>query len=461
MGVRPSLFAAVTASLLAATAAADEITAVYVGEPASADTSGRVAAMMALLSPSVRLSTPPRHLDELLDHDGLAVFGAGITRSCTGERLDAATYRENLTGLYRAIWETDNLDPLFEQAHDWETCLDEAVEPGELARVSYVEGVMAHEYGNTEKAREAFGEVFAIDPSYAWESSFGPGAQQLFNEVAASVASAQTSDLTIVAEEGSTVRVDGREVPGGNASLLRGRHIVQLTAPEEAGTRSVAIVVTGVPVAVIDPRAMGFDDGGRPGPAFHDAVSALFRGLQLDGRAPGYLVQLGKEAHAWQWSGQALVPLKVSRTARVALAPAPEKIRGQPSPAAPIMVAVGSGLLAGGIVLAAVAKKDLDEFDAAVEAGELFPFPADSVENPEDYPLYVDWQAKNARVNAGYALITAGGATLVMSVPVAVISANADRKRRELELTARLLPGPSRDGRGIAVNGFMLGLTLR
>lgn len=118
-------------------------------------------------------------------------------------------------------------------------------------------------------------------------------------------------------------------------------------------------------------------------------------------------------------------------------------------------------MLTSGIVLAILAKKDLDEFDAKVANGDLHPFPKPDDENPEDFPLYLDWQTKNTRVNVGYALMAAGGATLVLSVPVGVFSARADRKRQELELNASVLPGPSLDGRGLAIDGFQLTVTLR
>lgn len=461
MGARHVLAPLITATLLSASAAAEETTVIYTGVLASAETAGHVSAMLALLSPPVHLTSPPTHLDEIVSGEGALAFGAELSRACAGDTLDAEAYRAQLKGLYQAIWETDNLEPLFELAHGWQTCLVEPVTATELARVSFIEGVMAHEYGDTEQARAAFAQVFAIEPSYAWETEFGPGAQQLFNEVATTVAATASTDLVIQAMAGSTIWVDGRVATTDARALLPGRHLVQLIGPGDKEARSIVVNMADTPVSIIDARALECGEGSSPESDFLEAATALFLGLQHDGEAPAYLVQLGEETRVLQWTGQALESRKISRTALAALSPSTGPVYGRPTAATPVMLAVGGGLLAGGTLLAVLAQEDLDEFEAKVETGELHPFPEDDDENPEDFPLYLDWQTKNTRVNVGYVLIAAGGATLVVSVPVGVFSARADRKRRELELNASVLPGPARDGRGLAVSGFQLTLTLR
>ena len=172
--------------------------AIYTGQAASPVAAGRVAEALSLVHPAVSLSEAPRHLDEVAPPGALVAPGAELIR-CSGESLDRASYLDEVSGLSEAVWEVEDFAPLFDAAHASQACLTEAVTARDLARVSFVEGVMAFELGRPEAAAEAFRQVFAMDPDFPWDGQFGPGARASFDAVAAEVGAAAKLHLRVVA----------------------------------------------------------------------------------------------------------------------------------------------------------------------------------------------------------------------------------------------------------------------
>ncbi len=424
---------------LTAGARAADTSAAYAGSTASADNAGRVAQALALVQPAVSLAATPLHLDELAPAGALLAPGAdGI--ACDGEPVDRAAYRAQVARLNEAVWEVEDLQPLFDSARRTQACLSETVDAADLARVDFVQGVMAFELGDPESATAAFREVFAKAPSFAWDGQFGPGAKASFDAVSAETASGPRVELTILAGEGDLVMVDGVSYETATLLVSPGRHLVQLG--RETALRSVLVDTADRAATVVLDAAVSLAEleAGTPGAA----VTALFAGL--GDAAPEYLVWVGEDKRAWRWAAETgtFDEVALPRAAVAALEPAVDGGKKRPGPATPVLIAVGAGLVAGGTVLAAATRSDIDAFSADVEAGILFPFPSPNAENPEDYELYGEWQGKVNRLGVGYALIAVGGVSLLASIPVGLLTARPASP--EVAFNATILSSGQSDG---------------
>ena len=440
-------------------AAAAQTSVLYAGGPASPETASRIAQMLALLEPPIESETPPFHLDEIAPEGVLNAMGADEVVRCAGEPVDRDTYLSGLSRLHDAVWEADDLAPVFGAARGSQVCLSEPPSPTSLARVNFIEGVMAFEVADEDGARASFRGMFAIEPEFPWDGQFGPGAQTAFEEVRAEVAAAPRQLLEVTTTAGSAVWLDGRLLEEPAVEVAPGRHLVQVGVSAGSDVRSLSVTVGDGPVTILDTNTLrrGADPDFEA--RFERIMGSLLSARPDDATwpAPALLVLLGEDPRVWSWDGAALQPMDIPRTARVALLPAEEGGRKRISPAVPILISVGAGLLAGGTVLAVASRKDLDEFDAGVESGELWPFPGPDEANPKDYPLYVQWQGKRNRLGAGYAMIAIGGASLLASIPVAAATSRARGKK--VVLGASLLAGDA--PQGLELEGFMLFVALR
>jgi len=449
----------VSIALFPLSAGAEATIVVYAGEPASTEMAGRVAQMLALLEPPIELAAPPLHLDEIASPEALVAVGAADASSCMGEAVDKFTYQAGLVRLHEAVWEVDDLAPVFSAARGSQSCLQQPVGPASLARVSFIQGVMAFEVGDEDVARAAFREVFGVDPAFPWDGQFGPGAQTIFEEMRAEVTEAPRIALEVVGNTGASIWLDGRLLDATTAEVVAGPHLVQVGASAGADVRSLLVVVGDQPVTVVDGASLRSATGPEFEARFERSLTMLLAGRPQDASwaVPGYLVFIGEEPRVWSWDGTSLQPMDVPRTAQIVLSPPQDGGRKRVSPAVPILISIGAGLLAGGTVLAVASKKDLDEFHAGVESGELWPFPGPDEGNPRDFPLYAQWQGKRNRLGVGYAMIAVGGVSLLASIPVAAVTRRSQGKK--VVLGASLLTGDA--PRGIELDGFMLFVALR
>ena len=432
-----------------AAAADGETTAVYAGSTASPVAAGRVAEALSLVRPAVNLSEAPWHLDELAPPGTLVAPGVELIL-CNGDSLDKAAYLEKVSSLSAAVWEVEDLDPLFDAAHASQACLTEAVAAKDLARVSFVEGVMAFELGRPDAAADAFRQVFAMDLGFPWDGQFGPGARASFDAVGAEVGSTAMLQLQVFAAPDVPVAIDGATVETTEILLSAGHHLIQVG--EGADLRTALVVLQHPNTVVVDADALHHTVVGDADPS---AAAVLFGALGEE--APGYLVAMGDNKGAWRWDAAtlSLEPLTLSKAAQAALDPPSDDGKKRPGPATPILIAVGAGLVAGGSVVAAVMNSDLDDFGQAVETGELFPFPAPDAANPGDYALYQEWEGKVNQLGAGYAMIAVGGVALLASIPVGLLTAQSSN--RKVAFGAAILTDREDD----AVEGFVFTINLR
>ncbi len=438
--MRVPIFTAVLLVLAGSPAArAQDSTAAYAGDTASAENAGRVAQALALLKPAVILSDAPRHLEELAPAGALVAPGAPVI-ACEGEPVDRTTYLHQVADLGKAVWEVDDLGPFFTATRQTQACLGDSVEAGDLARVAFVEGAMAFELGQPDDAAAAFRQVFAVDPTFVWDGQFGPGAKESFDAMGAEVANGPRVDLTVLTSPDNPLRVDGHLYGTATILVSPGLHLVQVGA--EGSLRSVLVDTAGRDeTVVVDADALNTALASGEGGAL---VTALFAAQGED--APDYLLWIGDEERIWSWDAPSaqLTEVPLTATAQAALDPPVDGGKKRPGPATPVLIAVGAGLVAGGTVLSMATRSDLADFDASVESGEIHPFPAPDAADPESYPLYQEWQGKVNRLGVGYALIAAGGVSLLASIPVGLLTARTVEPR--VAFGATLLASGQSDG---------------
>jgi len=429
--------------------------AVYAGTAPDPITAGRVMEMLARLAPPIYLESPPQHLLQSVAAGPMPALGAEDSWTCGEAPLSASDYRERVDDLYDAIWETEELEPLFARAHAWSACLEEPIPAHELARVPYIEGVMAHEYGREGEARAAFAEALGIDPEYGWEAAFGPGALQVFTEVAAAVSAAGRVKLEVVSHRETAVWVDGRALAADSTELAAGTHLVQLISADEV--RSLGVSVGSAPVTVIDPVALGGDPRLEPGYEIRllRVTTALFAALDRTtaAGAPDALVLLGDEPLAWTWDGATLAAAKIPRAARLALVP-PQRKRDPTRDAAIGLLVAGVGMAAAGVAVTLPARSRLDHYNEQVDDG-LIAFPSPDDPDRESDPAYIEWQKRSAAVYVGYGLLMAGGASMLISLPFGI---RHERTKTLLTLEVVPLPPPHAGG---SPGGLYLSLSLR
>ncbi len=442
-----SIVTAVVVVLLAGQAAAQG-GALYAGEPASPEAASRAATLLSLLSPPVYLDEAPQHVEAWIPQGPLAVIGA-TSSACMGAAVHADAYRAELEQLYGAIVSMQDTAERFERVRRSQACLTELVTPAELARVDFLAAVTAFSDGREHDAEVAFQRVFAVDPDHAWDDDFPPPAQHLFIDARAAVSRQRTVPLQFLLPPGTGAWVNGRSLMYGRCEIHPGRHLVQIRGAGDEPCRGVVLDVHGA-VLVVDTRA--FD---APTPvALAGATSALLGARAAAGEdVPHHLVLLGEDATVWRWHDISLVPVAVPAAAQAALYPDPEPVTGRPGAATGVLIAMGAGLTAVGAVVTGLATGDLNAFEQDVEGG-LVSFPRPTAEDPTAHPGYQQWQELTRRTTAGYALLGAGGACLMASIPVGIASS---RQPHQIAVTAAFQLDPATDRPG----GLLLGVSVR
>jgi hypothetical protein len=407
------------------------VTAVYLGEADEPEAAARAAQTLALLSPPVRLSSPPTHLDQLVTPGAISVRGAQETVECSSDPISAEAYRAEVQSLYQSMWAMGDTRPAVQRIKASQACLTEVVGAGELARVSFLEGVVEFSDGNDQEAFGAFKEALALQPMMPWDADFAPDAELRFANAATELSREPLGSLRVIVPAQSEVQVDGTrlETPREGLGVAAGRHLVQIRATPEGALRNVVIVVTAEATAmVVDPAAL--EPANQPPGVWEEAVALLLDQTARESGipAPTYLVRLGKSPAVWvvQAETQKLTPVVLTKVAISAAAgePASTGAKGNRGlhPAAPVLVVTGSALAVVGAIVASASWGQYEtvrqELAAAETADEYWAaMPTDS------------WlAARTAAINGGLGLVVAGGVTMAIAIPVGVATSHATRQ---------------------------------
>ena len=176
------------------------------------------------------------HSSELFDADidDLVVVGASFDQLCV-----AGSAAPSLSGAAdRALDQVISFDNLaamrtIDQALDALACLTGPMPPGALSRLLYYRGVVDHNLGQGDRAKDSFARLLAIAPEFPADPNFPPAVNRVLDEVRVALSEQPLAKLMLFSSDREGLRVDGRRVDAAAATdgleLPSGEHVVQIS----------------------------------------------------------------------------------------------------------------------------------------------------------------------------------------------------------------------------------------
>lgn len=310
-------------------------------------------------------------LSALLSDQRPVVLGQATARPCVGDRTTLDEVQAAVDAAEKALTflELAAAAGQLERASNALVCLSEPAAGNLVARVPYLEGMVAFYEGRREAAAQAFLRAHVQRPGLDWDANYAPDAQPLFDEAARVQDAMGTVPLTLV-PAGLEVWVDGRPLgPSATLELAPGPHLLQVPA---AGWEALHVDLAG-PAQLVVPGAAGHEGG-----SFGPLLTAV-----LPAGTPVSLTVDGERLHG--------------TVGDAAWVTAPVDRRWGPS-----VAAVGGTLTAGGL---------------AVGLGGLFGVRA-AQELADASTTWAEVQAASGRHQGAGAWLVAGQATVAVGVGV-------------------------------------------
>ena len=385
----------------------DAPAALYTCGEASDDAAAEAAEILAGLPGLDETSPRPVHVSELLGGSAMTVIGGTATWTCSGEPTDAARYGELLNRLEGGLYELDDITPRVDAIRAAQPCLVEPVTPAALARADYLVGIAAFSESDHEAARSAFRQVYAVDPTYAWDDNYPPSGEVLFAEAKLDRLSESPVRVRVLIPSGGFAWLNGRTLatPLEGLDVTPGQHLVQVRRADESAARSVVVDVSGdTSVTVVEANAL--TAAGPDAPGFSERFAAFLAARQETGAEPAvtHVVSLAEPRKVWVWDGSSL-ELQLDEGRIVELDPAVMQAR-RVKTGGGVLLGTGAAVVAVGVILAVHGHQRGSELD-------LGTWPARDANMDE----YADaWTENRAGLGlaAGGAVLMAGGVALLV-----------------------------------------------
>lgn len=282
---------------------------------------------------------------DLVTGRAATVVGRGQVGSCAKNpttRLDVA---EAIEGAEESLTllELEQAAQRLDAADEVVVCLRDLVDPAQVGRIFYLRGLLAW-YGEDEDgAREAWRQGHIIDADLAWDDQFAPDGKDVFDAARDALVDEAFAVLELIPDP-DPVHLDGKPVDArdGYVRVEGGRHYLQVGS-DPVLTIGVSLE-TGTQSAVVMPTELRSEVLLWPLEGRESSLSKLLQ------------VTLEKGQQVVIVSGEAVFRTTVGTSTWETLAepkpPEPEKPPGrEPGPGRPL-VAVGSGVVVAGGVLA-------------------------------------------------------------------------------------------------------------
>jgi len=300
----------------------------------------------------------------------------------------------------------------------WEalSCADAFVDPGTLIELTMALGLAAHFRGQFNPARQWFSYALTVHPDLAWNDTYPPDAQQVFNHALAELLRAGEATLEVFPGEGVTeVKVDGRTVDplSPRLSLMQGTHQVQWRGADGA-VAGVTVFVLGGDQAVLL-SADGLREAILDGPASPATLPAALERLEVlaSSRGAAQVVVLG-EPTPYRWTVGSEQVEEAPLESAASVAPTPPGPARRAGGAWPALIAAGGGTTAAGAVLAVASYTSGQTIRDEIEAGGLSP--EEEAERTAAYDQRMDLNA------VGFVVAGVGAAVLVTGLVITATS---------------------------------------
>lgn len=432
---------------------------VYTGVEASPVAAKQATTLVELLTDGAMVPTAPIHVDVLFPGGQLGVVGAGARETCQGPPVSADAYTATVEALYKATTHLEDTTGQADALRASQSCLTEPANPGDLARVPFLEGVTAYGDGDVEAAQAAFADVFVIDPQYAWDPEYPPDAQLAFANAGTGVLRLGLTGIQVVAPAGAEVWIDGHPSSLDEAAhVIPGRHLVQLRAG--AGQALVSVIVFA-PAEETTVVLSGTGLDAEEGPA--EGLTAINAALVAAGTpAVDWYVQLWPTVAAWSWDAEAGVvqEQEVPATAAAAVFGSGETLAEQRQRKArvlPAVIGVGVGTIVAGAVIAGASGRKAAGMAADAESGMPFAHPDDGAPTDQQQGNTDAFNSARATAGVGVGLMVAGGVALAISIPMKL---KLDRANRQTDVTIAAILEPPAPGSDVP-GGFGFRVSFR
>jgi hypothetical protein len=134
-------------------------------------------------------------------------------------------------------------------------CVNEAVDPGTIARLEFLRGVALHFDGKSDEARAAFHTALVAKPDLPWDDNFPPSVRAEYDEAKGEIGNAGHVQLAVIPRN-VPITIDGKPTPpvNGRLDLPEGVHLLQV------GTMGLRVTLQkGSNATLIVPALVGDD----------------------------------------------------------------------------------------------------------------------------------------------------------------------------------------------------------
>ncbi len=411
--------------------AEDGAFAVYTGAEPTALASAEVAALLARMDPPVELATPPAHLTTLLAANQIRVVGEAQASYCEAQPLNARALGYSLENIQHLLDEVrlDEADRELAKLADVHGCYP--LRPGspDLARESFLAGILAFYQDDMETVGRHFRIALARDPDLPWDDDYPPSAQQWFAQALLDVLRQEPATLRLDLPPDAEVWLDGvvQETGDGAIPIRPGAHLFHVGNPADGYSSAEVLLAPGATATLVTGEALA-----RPEPLAGDAdlVVGLIAGqIAARGLSEAYVVQLPGKVWRVDTDEGALVPVDAPPGVGV-VADDPRK-HGGVHPIGPVLLAAGAALAVGGGIMAGTERREAMELHGAIEGLTEDDGTLDS--------MLSSFERHRSASYAGWGLLAGGGACLAAGVPLTL------KLRRPVTVTVGVAAGVGRE----------------
>jgi hypothetical protein len=436
----PSLVLLLMANLTVALPCAAADTVLLYG-PAGPDAASeqRALASLNLLAAGPVGSPSVRHVQTVLASQPVIDVVGGEVRACPGSPVTVETFTEALDeALQHVLYQRlEDAGRTLERLDALLPCIHGVLPRGELARISFLEGVGQAYAGDGTAAQESFRRALVVSPELDWDDNFPPDYRALFDGAIQDALRSQSAPVSVEALVGQIAKlwVDGVEFRSGGLamSLAEGRHLLQWELVAGGFSTRVTVVRAGDVLTVLsrDDLAACLLGGAGSDAVRVRAVDLLTTLATEAGVDRIHLAELGgvdllhtftPATGAWALTDQGLVTRRLQqqrrRSAGVALL-----VSGG--------TAAGAGMLVWGLGYAK--GQELYEEAPNITSTEMYD------QNVEDYHRF--------RTQANVGLVVTGIGAAALGTGIALIASGRERDPGRKGVAVQLAPG------GVGIRG--------
>ena len=203
----------------------------------------------------------PVGIEELLRSASAKVVAGANLEVCSVAEVPSIRIKILLQQVDHALsyMEIDKAQVLLENAKHSLPCLDEVVDIDMVARLYFLQGILAFYQEDTVRATKAFLTAFFYKPNMQWDDIFAPDPKDVFDQAKMSFVKEKLITLQIIPVSAQEqIWVNGvPSLASEQLSLHQGHNVVQIVGSAEEDVQTLFLDVDGSqPVQIVAPNAI-------------------------------------------------------------------------------------------------------------------------------------------------------------------------------------------------------------